>query len=79
MIGVVVCPITSGDTAFRSARLTLSDWLKIDQDSYAKDVYKRQSWSCSSARACPPKSVRSRTRKAGNSSSFTSNLSLIHI
>ena len=27
MIGVIVCPITSGDTAFRSARLTLSDWL----------------------------------------------------
>ena len=35
MVGVVVCPITSGDTAFRSARLTLADWLKIDQDSYA--------------------------------------------
>ena len=34
MIGVVVCPITSGDTAFRSARLTLADWFKIDQDSY---------------------------------------------
>ena len=35
MIGVVVCPITSGDTAFRSARLTLADWLKIDQESYS--------------------------------------------
>ena len=35
MIGVVVCPITSGDTAFRSARLTLSDWFHIDQGSYA--------------------------------------------
>ena len=33
MIGVVVCPITSGDTAFRSARLTLADWLKLDQKS----------------------------------------------
>ncbi len=31
MIGVVVCPITSGDTAFRSARLTLSDWVGFDQ------------------------------------------------
>lgn len=31
MIGVVVCPITSGDTAFRSARLTLSDWIGISQ------------------------------------------------
>ena len=35
MIGVVVCPITSGDTAFRSARLTLSDWFHIDQGTYA--------------------------------------------
>ena len=35
MIGVVICPVTSGDTAFRSARLTLADWFKIDQDSYA--------------------------------------------
>ena len=35
MIGVVICPITSGDTAFRSARLTLADWFKIDQDGYA--------------------------------------------
>ncbi len=35
MLGVIACPITSGDTAFRSARLTLSDWFKIDQASYA--------------------------------------------
>ena len=34
MIGVVVCPITSGDTAFRSARLTLADWFKIDQKKW---------------------------------------------
>lgn len=34
MIGVVVCPITSGDTAFRSARLTLADWFKIDQKAW---------------------------------------------
>lgn len=31
LIGVIACPITSGDTAFRSARLTLADWLKLDQ------------------------------------------------
>lgn len=31
MIGVIACPVTSADTAFRSARLTLADWLKIDQ------------------------------------------------
>ncbi len=31
VIGVVVCPITSGDTAFRSARLILAEWTKLDQ------------------------------------------------
>jgi carbon starvation protein CstA len=36
MIGVIVCPITSGDTAFRSARLTLADWFKIDQGKFSK-------------------------------------------
>lgn len=36
MIGVIACPITSGDTAFRSARLTLADWFKIDQSKLGK-------------------------------------------
>lgn len=36
MIGVIVCPITSGDTAFRSARLVLADWFKIDQSKYSR-------------------------------------------
>ena len=36
MIGVIVCPITSGDTAFRSARLVLADWFKVDQNQYQK-------------------------------------------
>ena len=36
IVGVVVCPISSGDTAFRSARLTLADWFKIDQSKIAK-------------------------------------------
>ena len=31
LIGVIVCPVSSGDTAYRSARLTLADWFKIDQ------------------------------------------------
>lgn len=35
MLGVIACPITSGDTAFRSARLTLADWFNIDQEKYA--------------------------------------------
>lgn len=36
IIGVVVCPISSGDTAFRSARLTIADWFRIDQSNLAK-------------------------------------------
>ncbi|MDR0569286.1 MAG: carbon starvation protein A [Spirochaetaceae bacterium] len=31
VFGVVACPITSGDTAFRSARLTIADALHFDQ------------------------------------------------
>ena len=31
IIGVIVCPITSGDTAFRSLRLTVADLFKSDQ------------------------------------------------
>ncbi|MBO6177673.1 MAG: carbon starvation protein A [Selenomonadaceae bacterium] len=31
MLGVIACPITSGDTAFRSARLTLADWIGMAQ------------------------------------------------
>ena len=34
MLGVIACPITSGDTAFRSARLVLADWFKIDQKKW---------------------------------------------
>lgn len=37
ILGVVVAPITSGDTAFRSARLIIADMLGYDQ----KPVYKR--------------------------------------
>lgn len=36
VIGVVVCPITSGDTAFRSLRLTMADFLKSDQKPLMK-------------------------------------------
>ena len=34
MLGVIACPITSGDTAFRSARLVLADWFKLDQKKW---------------------------------------------
>ena len=34
MLGVIACPISSGDTAFRSARLTVADALHLDQKSY---------------------------------------------
>ena len=36
MLGVIACPITSGDTAFRSARLTIADWFNIDQKDWKK-------------------------------------------
>lgn len=36
ILGVVAAPITSGDTAFRSARLVISDFFKVDQSSKAK-------------------------------------------
>lgn len=32
IIGVVICPITSGDTALRSSRITVADELSMDQD-----------------------------------------------
>ncbi len=39
MVGVIACPISSGDTAFRSARLTLADWFKIDQKKNMPRLY----------------------------------------
>ncbi len=38
VIGVVVCPITSGDTAFRSLRLTVADFMKSDQKPVSRRV-----------------------------------------
>ncbi|MDD6397860.1 MAG: carbon starvation CstA family protein [Anaerovibrio sp.] len=39
MLGVIACPITSGDTAFRSARLTLADWIGLEQGNKIKRLY----------------------------------------
>lgn len=39
IIGVVVAPITSGDTAFRSARLIISDIFKIEQKKILPRFY----------------------------------------
>ena len=36
MLGVVAAPITSGDTAFRSGRLIVAEWLKLDQRPIVK-------------------------------------------
>ncbi len=36
VIGVIACPITTGDTAFRSARLTIADVFNYDQSSIKK-------------------------------------------
>ncbi len=38
VVGVVACPISTGDTALRSARLTIADWFHIDQSTLVKRV-----------------------------------------
>lgn len=38
MLGVIACPISSGDTAYRSARLTLADWFKLDQSKWQNRI-----------------------------------------
>ena len=39
ILGVVAAPITSGDTAFRSARLIIADFLHLDQKPMRKRLY----------------------------------------
>lgn len=39
LLGVVAAPITSGDTALRSARLIIAEFLHLDQKSYMKRIY----------------------------------------
>ncbi len=39
IIGVVILPISSGDTAFRSARLIIADFIKIPQKAVSKRLY----------------------------------------
>ncbi len=39
LLGVVVCPITSGDTAFRSSRLTIADALNLEQKKIMNRLY----------------------------------------
>ena len=39
LLGVVACPITSGDTAFRSARLVIADSIKMNQTKIMNRFY----------------------------------------
>ena len=39
ILGVVAAPITSGDTAFRSARLIVADFMKMEQKSICRRLY----------------------------------------
>lgn len=39
IVGVIACPITSGDTAFRSARLILSEMTGLDQKSIRNRLF----------------------------------------
>ena len=39
LLGVVAAPVTSGDTALRSARLIIADFLKLEQRTVRKRLY----------------------------------------
>lgn len=39
ILGVIVLPITSGDTAFRSARMIIADYINLSQQSILKRFY----------------------------------------
>lgn len=39
ILGVIAAPITSGDTAFRSARLIVADFMRMDQKSIRRRLY----------------------------------------
>ena len=39
IFGVVACAITSGDTAFRSARLIVADFMGLEQHTLRKRIY----------------------------------------
>ena len=39
LLGVVAAPITSGDTAFRSARLIIAEFIHLDQKAISKRLY----------------------------------------
>ena len=39
ILGVVAAPVTSGDTALRSARLIIADFIKLEQHSIRKRLY----------------------------------------
>ena len=39
VIGVIILPITSGDTAFRSARMIIADYLKISQRKVSSRIW----------------------------------------
>ena len=39
IIGVIILPISSGDTAFRAARLIIADFGKVEQKSIIKRLY----------------------------------------
>ncbi|OGX79554.1 carbon starvation protein CstA [Exiguobacterium sp. SH31] len=39
ILGVIVLPITSGDTAFRSARMIIADYMKVAQKKFASRLW----------------------------------------
>ncbi len=39
ILGVIACPITSGDTAFRSVRLTIADFMGVNQEKIRNRLF----------------------------------------
>ena len=50
VLGVIAAPITSGDTALRSARLIVADFMHLEQKSIAKRFIDLYSYFCGNYR-----------------------------
>ena len=46
VLGVIAAPITSGDTALRSARLIVADFMHLEQKKYSETFIDLYSYFC---------------------------------
>lgn len=50
VLGVIAAPITSGDTALRSARLIVADFMHLEQKKYSETFIDLYSYFCGNYR-----------------------------